>query len=349
MIQLLKNNRNMSDSITKEEQLRTVYKGYHHVVILGAGASIACTLDRPEKKNMTLPSMDNLLKVLGLEDEVSDITNAIQSNNFESVFSFLYEEDPDSELLKYLEKSVYDYFDTLELPEEPTIYDYLILSLRKKDVVATFNWDPFLWQAFIRNSQITDDLPNLLFLHGNVAIGICEESKTFGPKGKISRKSGKRFEPIKLLYPITKKNYNDDPFIMDQWNYLSASLKNPARVTIFGYSAPKSDVEAIGLMKSAYGNPEDHKFTQFEIIDIKPREFLEESWKGFTFSHHFEIHDNFWDSTIMKFPRRTGEVFFENYLQAKWYQTNTPPKFDEFDDLWKWYSRFFEYEKEDKK
>ncbi|MHA1748548.1 MAG: hypothetical protein ACTSXN_02865 [Promethearchaeota archaeon] len=45
------------------------------------------------------------------------------------------------------------------MTESPTIYDYLILSLRKKDVIATFNWDPLLVQAAWKNRNF--DLPNI--------------------------------------------------------------------------------------------------------------------------------------------------------------------------------------------
>jgi hypothetical protein len=45
---------------------------------------------------------------------------------------------------------VREYFAQLELPVEPTIYDALLLSLRDKDAVFTFNWDPFLFQAHLR-------------------------------------------------------------------------------------------------------------------------------------------------------------------------------------------------------
>ena len=42
-----------------------------------------------------------------------------------------------------------DYFSSLALPEHPSIYDYLVLGLRPKDVIATFNWDPFLMLAHV--------------------------------------------------------------------------------------------------------------------------------------------------------------------------------------------------------
>ena len=42
---------------------------------------------------------------------------------------------------------IHDYFHSLRIPPTPTLYDHLLLALRKKDVVATFNWDPLLLQA----------------------------------------------------------------------------------------------------------------------------------------------------------------------------------------------------------
>ncbi|GIK61824.1 MAG: hypothetical protein ROY99_10365 [Ignavibacterium sp.] len=325
---------------TAEDQVKTVYKGLSHVVILGAGASIASVCDNPEKNGKLLPSMDNLIDIIGLEGMLSSNIKKYNSRNFELLFSSLYEENKDSSLIKDLETEVYNYFDSLSLPDTPTIYDYLILSLRSKDIIATFNWDPFLWQAFVRNMDFTDNLPKLAFLHGNVAVGVCEEDKSFGPKYKLSNKSKKPFLPTKLLYPITKKDYATNPYIADQWNLLSQGLKKPARVTVFGYSAPKSDVEAIKIMKKAYGNPENQRFTQFEIIDIKDRYELADTWNEFIFSHHYEVYNDFFDSTIMRFPRRTGEVFWENYMQAKWWAPNNPPRVNKLSELWDWYSKF---------
>ncbi len=54
--------------MTIEEGINQVFDGGGHVVILGAGASIASTLRNPEKTGKSLPSMDNFSKVVGLED-----------------------------------------------------------------------------------------------------------------------------------------------------------------------------------------------------------------------------------------------------------------------------------------
>ena len=52
--------------MTKEEGIEQVFGGGGHVVILGAGASIASTLRNPERHGKLLPSMDNFIELVGL-------------------------------------------------------------------------------------------------------------------------------------------------------------------------------------------------------------------------------------------------------------------------------------------
>lgn len=331
---------------TKDEQIKTVKNGYRHVVILGAGASKASCIDNPEKNNKGLPLMNDLPKVIDLKEELSDLPDYLKNENFETIFSELFIKEGNSERLKSIEEKLYTYFENLELPDTPTIYDNLVLSLRNKDVIATFNWDPFLWQAYMRSMKVTKNLPNLLFLHGNVAIGVCEESKTFGPNGYLSLKSKQSFLPTKLLYPVGQKNYTADTFIESQWKALSNVLETTARLTIFGYSAPISDLEAINMMKKAWGDPKtDKQFTQVEIIDIQTEEQILKSWDSFIHSHHYETTDNFFKSSIMRFPRRTGEVFHSNYLEGMFYEENYPPKFKSLEKLYEWYEDLISNEK----
>ena len=49
-------------------------------------------------------------------------------------------------------------------------------------------------------------------------------------------------------------------------------------LTIYGYSAPQSDVEAIQIMKEAWGIVEDRDLEEVEIIDIKSEDELRETW-----------------------------------------------------------------------
>jgi hypothetical protein len=81
-------------------------------------------------------------------------------------------------------------------------------------------------------------------------------------------------------------------------------------ITVFGYSAPQSDVSAMRILRSAWGGTAERSLEQFEIIDTRPEEVLIESWKGFIDpgQHHYEIHRNFYESWLAKHPRRTGEA-----------------------------------------
>lgn len=129
----------------------TVLSGGCHVVILGAGASIAATIRDPEKHGLELPSMNNLPDVVGLHDCLSHFPQELIEDNFEATYSNIAEHEPDSPYLGIMNRLIYSYFDSMLLPQKPTIYDYLVMSLRDKDIIATFNWDPFLYQAWRRN------------------------------------------------------------------------------------------------------------------------------------------------------------------------------------------------------
>jgi hypothetical protein len=65
-----------------------------------------------------------------------------------------------------------------EIGPQSTLYDHLVLSLRKKNYIATFNWDPLLLRAHRPNRQFT--LPKVLSLHGNVDVGYCANDRTAG-------------------------------------------------------------------------------------------------------------------------------------------------------------------------
>jgi hypothetical protein len=169
-------------ALTKEDRIKTVYGGGGHVVILGAGASIAATLRNPEQSGKQLPSMENIVDLVGLSDIIVTLPAILRAKNFEKLYSKLHRDNPNSDEILEIEKRVYNYFKDMKLPNEATLYDYLVLSLRPRDLIATFNWDPFLFQAYNRNVKIAD-MPRLSFLHGNVAIGYSTDDKSSGPAG----------------------------------------------------------------------------------------------------------------------------------------------------------------------
>lgn len=301
-----------------------------HVVILGAGASRATCLngDRNSKK---VPLMNDFVQVLDL----SDIINS--DDNFEETYSDLHARK--DKRLEKIENRTYLYFESLLLPDEPNIYDYLLLSLRKKDIIATFNWDPFLIQAYQRNSKVTKDLPHFLFLHGNVWEGGCPKCQTRGYKYRRCWNCGSKYVPSQLLYPIKKKDYNKSDNIRNAWKILEEYLHNAAYVTIFGYNAPESDIEAKQLLINAWGDKEKRFMEEFEIIDIQEKETIYAKWKNFIHTHHYEYHTSFFESHIFQFPRRTIEAYCAEKWQGEWLERENNPQFDDLKLLHNWFKQ----------
>lgn len=327
--------------------------GGMHLVILGAGASIASSYRNPEANGLKLPSMNDLPKVIDMSDILSQLPHEILCDNFEELYGNIYEWDSNSKYLREINDRIYAYFSSLELPQEPTIYDYLIMSLRDKDVIATFNWDPFLFQAWWRN-YLHGSSPGLLFLHGNVAIGYNDEIKGIGWAGSIGNRTHKYFEPTKLMFPVKHKNYASDTYIKDAWSRFEKCLQNAQRVTVFGYSAPKSDVEAISAMQKAWGTPEERNLEQFELIDIRQEDEVCESWDGFIHTHHYDYCTDFFQSSLALYPRRTFEAYmmqcFPNTPEEAFVEAVPIPQNDihTFDEMWEWYKPLIEREEEEK-
>ena len=89
-------------------------------------------------------------------------------------------------------------------------------------------------------------------------------------------------------------------------------------VTIFGYSAPTSDAEAVAMLKKAWGNVEDRKMEEIELIDIREEEAVIESWRQFIHTHHYSYHTSFFDTTLARCPRRSCEATFDRLMNCIW-------------------------------
>lgn len=322
------------DSIVSIEQEREqVNVGKPHVVVLGAGASRAAA-PNGDAKGRPLPVMADLVGILDL-GTLLESAGVGPTTGFERAYSQIAAAGKDAIRLE-IEERVHTYFSALELPAIPTIYDYLVLGLREKDVIATFNWDPFLIQAVRRNRRVHDRLPTLIFLHGNVLMGYCDRDHVHGMIGLDCPDCGELFRPSPLLYPIEQKGYAAVPAISSAWEELQRALKAAFWVTIFGYSAPATDVEARALMQSAWGEWRDRQFEHFEFIDIRPEDELLESWSDFVHTHHYEVHSHFAESWIANHPRRTGEAYWNQYLQAQFIEPNPIPLDLDLDGLAEW-------------
>lgn len=341
--------------MTREQGINQVFGGGGHVVILGVGASIALTMRNAELNGKRLPSMDNFTEVLELQDLVDKVPEELRKSNFEKLYGNLHTYNPKSEVLLEIEARIQSYFGNMQLPDAPTIYDYMILALRSKDLIATFNWDPFLYQAYTRSKEFTKDKrPNLSFLHGNVAIGYSSEDKMVGPAGYQVRHDGGLLEPTKLLYPVEQKNYTDDEFINTEWDrikYWMSKERGSVRATIFGYGAPVSDIEAVSLLNGAWGTPDQRAMEQFEVIDITPEDILRKRWDGFIHISHYAISNNYFGSSLAFNPRRTSESYFSHYQpltpSESFRQNNpVPQNFKNLKELWEWHQPLLDAELE---
>ena len=303
-------------TINANEIEKKSMKARPHVVLVGAGATIAA-IPHGDKNGKKASVMKGFIDSLGLRNLLNGISLQTTSDNIEDIYSELAASGEHDAVLHELENGIREYFSDLEIPDGLTVYDFLVLGLTKKDLIASFNWDPLLYQAWSRSHRITSNLPPIVFLHGCVVLGMCKRDKEVGFVLDSCSICGEPFEQTELLFPIREKNYQDDMYIQNAWKRLDSKLRRAYMFTIFGYSAPKTDQAALDLLKFSWGPNTDRKLEEIEIIDIKPDEELENTWSDFLFSHHFKTTDNLFDSSIGRYPRRSCEMTYDRLMNVK--------------------------------
>lgn len=315
-----------------------------HVVILGAGASIAAC-PKGDNNNKTLPSLKNLESIVGINDifEKIELLAGSMGTGFEDKYSNIVSTGMYRKEISEINKRIHDYFSGLELPNSLTIYDYLLLGLREKDAIFTFNWDPFLLQSYLRCSGVAK-LPSVYFLHGNVAVGLCLNCKVKGNAGQLCGKCGKPLQNTELLFPVKQKNYNSNPYLINEWDSLRRYLQHAYFVTIFGYRAPVTDVEARKILIDSFVDNSSREFAEVEIIDIRKRDDIERSWNSFFFQHHYSIWNDITGSQIYKHFRRSCDAFAMATLQCNPVPECTPADMHSISDIKKFASRLYEEE-----
>jgi hypothetical protein len=143
------------------------------------------------------------------------------------------------------------------------------------------------------------------------------------------QKCGEALQPTKLLYPVKHKDYNTDPFIANEWNRLKWFLDRAYMLTVFGYGAPSTDVEAVDLMSNAWKNNPRFELGQVNIVDIRPQRQLEKTWEPFFCRNAGTTmaHDNFRGTWLFRYPRRSCEALAFATLQMAPWKTNRLPRF----------------------
>ena len=172
----------MKSRLSRKDLVDSPDRNEPHVVILGAGASKAA-FRHGDANGRLVPLMNELPEILGSPWKNLVENASLVNLDFESQFTRLRESARHRDRLNEIEDIMYEYFSSLALPDNPTIYDYLILGLRGKDVIATFNWDPFLILAHARNRTISN-LPEIRFLHGCVQYASCPNHDVLGRLGE---------------------------------------------------------------------------------------------------------------------------------------------------------------------
>ena len=279
-----------------------------HVVLLGAGASLAA-FPNGDRLGRKLPLMKNLVEVLDLEPLIEQTGKKInEEKDFEAIYSRIASNPNYFAIKEKIEAKVREYFTSLEITNSTTLYDRLLLSLRRKDAVFTFNWDPLLFDAHLRNRCIAE-LPKIFFLHGNVRIGMCStHTEEWGERLSQCPICSSPMKDVPLLYPFNRKNYSNDLYISKSWESARYFFREAFMLTVFGYSAPESDVDAVKILKQNWLRRSDRRIEHIEVIDIEPENELSKRWEPFLPTGHLKYINSLEDSWITMYPRRSVEA-----------------------------------------
>lgn len=278
--------------------------GFKHLVILGAGSTIA-TIPNGDKNGKFGYTLANLLNDKCFTSFVKKAqAKGFLTSDVEDLCNQLCKED----------KPLYDEFETLvrkkyaslELPEEFTILDRLVLSLTPNDAIVSFNWDDLLIQAYQRMSEFVPEkmLPILAFPHGNAQA--VYNNKHYTSKRIVT---GANWIDSPLNMPVDEVDYKSDIFIGSQWNILDFFMRNAQMITFFGYSGPSSDELDLQHLDELFAK--NKICDKIEIIDKDLDTAMEVAKRLVRFkmqSNWLYPCADFWHSTIAKHPRRTLSV-----------------------------------------
>ena len=324
-----------------------------HVVVLGAGATKAC-LDEfgGDAGGRASPLMDEIPDVVpGVADLLKEAKEAGAeiSANFETTYAGIRSSGPLDDLADRLEAAVREYFSGLRIPESATIYDHLCLALRPKDLIASFNWDPLLEQARRRQAEIAgfDAGPRIVYLHGNTEMFRCDSCGLDSPTPTACDHCDGEVRASSLLFPSPSKDYSDHA---KQWKAFSTALSEAKMFTVFGYSAPATDAEAVGLLREAWGNL-DVKYTEWLEIIGRPgagtagMERSRETWKEFIpFVTHVTQLESFYECTIAEYPRRTIEHWSDVHVHGRFTEFEPVPQRKDRYATHAWYEELMQFE-----
>jgi len=275
--------------------------------------------------------MRDLTQTVGLRPLLTGRGIPCEEENFEALYSRLAADAKHAGLVRELEHRLEAYFSSLALPATPTLYDYLVLGLRGKDLIATFNWDPLLLQACARNSKVTS-MPRVVCLHGCVSLGICYEHKKVADRRQLCRICHRPLAPMRLLYPATK-DYNSDPLIRDNWATVERALEEAFYLTFVGYSFSEADMVAREKLQGAWASNHIRSLMETDVIDTSPSADLLRAIKSFRVEAHGRVFSRMQDAEPFINPRRSCEALWERTQEGSADEGRPYPNFKTLDDL----------------
>ena len=148
-------------------------------------------------------------------------------------------------------------------------------------------------------------------------------------------RKGNVLQPSKLLFPVGKKDYSSDVFIKNQWDEFINDISRTSYLSIFGYSAPVTDKDALSAIEKAFSNNSHKEYAQIEIININPSTT---AWENIIIGNHFDSCESFFDSKLNSFPRRTSEYLWEKTMECKIFDYTK--KANDFKDLKNLYASY---------
>lgn len=112
-------------------------------------------------------------------------------------------------------------------------------------------------------------------------------------------------------------------------------MSNAAGITVYGYSAPVTDVEAVELMKSAYSVSQTKDIAPFTIINLSENEQEQrKKWFDFYTDRMIMYCNKLEESILWKYPRVSLETIFDSILQQSPRKDGKPfKKFSSLEEL----------------
>lgn len=324
-----------------------------HLVILGAGASkAACPKGDANGRLVPLQrEIPRIPKVAALLKAAGECGNG----EFEQTFDRLVRRNEHPQIVDDLKQVIRDYFARLQLPERVTEYDLLVMCLRGKDVIVSFNWDPLLIQALSRNAHLLFDrfrdqelvhelMPQSFYPHGCAVMGFCNRCMRKMASDMCANCRTPMQQPD-LLYPVRSKDYASDKCIAREWTGIERTMALMYCWTVYGYSAPVGDAAALSMLSNAWKQNPVRDWMQFEVINRTPAQSFA-AWKPMVVRAHYFRTKSLRHSSILQHPRRTCEALSAATLLLNPIPSNPVPPMRSLPDLHQWIQPLIDEEME---